>query len=147
MEPRHQVLLPVRYVRIIADMLIRESIRAFHGHQDAARAVHLPDERTIISSDKTGIIRIWDLSSGQCRHVLTGHEGDILPGSLASHGGLLVSGGYDNCVRVWNIANGQCLHVLEHNDVVGIFGWNEAHTHVAAGAIGGLIKIWRISDG
>jgi WD40 repeat protein len=132
---------------IEADILHRESIRAFHGHESAARAVHLPDERTIVSSDKTGVIRIWDLPSGECRHVLNDHEGDVLPGALASHGELLISGGYDNRVRIWNMISGKCLHVLEHDGVVGIFGWIKDHTHIAAGAIGGPIKIWRISDG
>lgn len=106
----------------------------------------MPNSETVISSARDGELRIWDVSSGQCRHVLVGHTSDIP--CLAAHGNVLVSGGNDLNVRVWDITSGQCIQVLEgHDTAVGILGFNQDFTLLAVGGSGGALKIWRLHDG
>ena len=91
-------------------------------------------------------LRVWDTSSGACVHTLGGHTGTVL--CLALRNNSLISGSNDTTVRIWDLSSGQCLHVLKnHPSYVTALGFNEDYTLLATGSGGGVIKIWRISDG
>ena len=79
-------------------------------------------------------------------HTLDGHTGTVL--CLTLRNNLLISGSNDTTVRIWDLSSGQCLHVLQnHPSYVTALGFNENYTLLATGSGGGVIKIWRISDG
>ena len=62
------------------------------------------DSRTLLTTDLSGTISLWELSTGKKRGVLRGHlPGEI--GALAEtpDGRVLVSGGHDSQVLVWDL--------------------------------------------
>merc|ERR1711988_805941 len=62
------------------------------------------------SYDKT--VRIWDVMSGECVHVLNGHSSGVSSVCYSPDGKTLASGSYDNTVRIWDVMSGECVHVL-----------------------------------
>lgn len=52
----------------------------------------------------TGACQVWDVDTGECLHVLVGHEQEIY--SVAFDGVRVVSGGMDTTVRVWDALSG-----------------------------------------
>ena len=83
-------------------------------------------------------VRIWDLRTGQCQHVLNGHTS--LVGLLAVSPSYLVSASADATLRVWNPSSGELVHVLE-----GARGAITAFQHddekVLSGA-DGVLTVW-----
>jgi WD40 repeat protein len=60
-------------------------------------------------------MRLWDLSSGQCLHTLTGHTNWVNSVALSVDGRLALSGAEDNTVRVWDLAAGRTVAVFHHS--------------------------------
>ena len=73
------------------------------GHtRGVACARFSPDGKWIASCGADASVRIWEVGSGKCVHVLMGHLAGVSTVSWAPEGGLLASGGDDKVVRLWN---------------------------------------------
>ena len=110
-------------------------IKTFLGHREWVRQVAVSQDGTLIAScsnDQT--IRIWYVSSKECKaelsdhdHVIecvawapdksvpfineaTGSEKNNLPGPF------LVSGSRDKTIKMWDVTSGQCLFTLVGHD-------------------------------
>jgi F-box and WD-40 domain protein CDC4 len=104
------------------------------------------NETTVVSGSKDATIRVWDIASGDCRHVLAGHTSGVL--SMTIFNNKLVSGSFDRTVKIWDLSNAQCLQTLEgHAGGISILGLNENKTLLAAGYGRGNFTIWRLAEG
>ncbi|KAH9479097.1 WD repeat-containing protein pop1 [Psilocybe cubensis] len=61
------------------------------------------------SYDRT--LRLWDISTGKCIHVLRGHLHQVY--CVAFDGVRIASGGLDTTIRIWNAETGQCTALLQ----------------------------------
>jgi len=90
-----------------------------------------------------GTVRIWDLETGQCKHLLNGHTS--LVGLLGLSPNRLVSAAADATLRVWNPESGENQHVLAaHTGAITCFQHDEFK--ILSGSDGNL-KMWDIRDG
>ena len=64
----------------------------------------------IVSRSEDKIIKMWDLQTGECLHVLRGHSKGLW--CVHYDGRLLISGARDDKVKVWNPETEECLHTL-----------------------------------
>ena len=88
-------------------------------------------------------VRIWNLSTGDCQHVLNGHTS--LVGLLGLSPSYLVSAAADSTLRVWNPETGELCHALAaHNGAITCFQHDEFK--VLSGS-DGTLKMWDIRDG
>jgi len=90
-----------------------------------------------------GTVRVWNLTTGQCVHTLTGHTSLVgLLGLSPSH---LVSAAADSSLRVWNPDTGELKHTLAaHTGAITCFQHDEFK--VLSGS-DGTLKMWDIRDG
>ena len=59
--------------------------RILRGHEDSIdRSAWSPDGFFLASPSRDNTIRIWDILSGECIKVLTGHKERVLPGHMVS---------------------------------------------------------------
>ncbi|HUP38394.1 MAG TPA: hypothetical protein VNC82_23440 [Candidatus Limnocylindria bacterium] len=56
-------------------------------------------------------VRIWDLRTRACLHVLEGHSAAVATVAVTADGKRAVSGGEDG-LRVWDVATGHCLRAI-----------------------------------
>lgn len=62
------------------------------------------------SSDKT--IRMWDILSGNCVRIFTGHQGPITALAFSPDGKYLASGSKDHKIILWDISSGKKVRSL-----------------------------------
>jgi WD40 repeat protein len=65
-----------------------------------------------LSSGEDQTVRFWDLETGQCRAVLSGHTSGVLSVALSADGRWGLSGGNDRTLRWWDLETGQCRAAL-----------------------------------
>jgi WD40 repeat protein len=112
---------------------------------------------SIISGGTDGLIREWDVVTGEVRRALTGHEGMIRALALAPGGQTIASGGEDGTLRLWHMATGKELwRIPAHNGRVATLafapdgqsivsgGWDKA---VKGDGWSGAIRLWNAVTG
>ena len=66
---------------------------------------------SVVSGSRDATLRIWDIDTGQCLHVLMGHVAAVR--CVQYDGRRVVSGAYDYMVKVWDPETEACLHTLQ----------------------------------
>ena len=65
----------------------------------------------VVSGSRDATLRVWDIDSGACLHVLMGHVAAVR--CVQYDGRRVVSGAYDYMVKVWDPETETCLHTLQ----------------------------------
>jgi F-box and WD-40 domain protein CDC4 len=93
-----------------------------------------------------GAVRIWDLKTGECRHILTQHES--LVALLSFSPSYLVSAAADGSLCVWNPDTGELYRRLlaESGHVAAITTFQHDETKVVSGS-NGVLRLWDIRSG
>lgn len=65
----------------------------------------------VVSGSRDATLRVWDIESGRCLHVLVGHLAAVR--CVQYDGRRVVSGAYDYMVKVWDPEREECLHTLQ----------------------------------
>src|SRR5512147_3004577 len=95
---------------VFANAVVRADCR---GHTRRVSSVCLTGSRALSGSlDKT--LRLWDVASGECLSVLSGHESDVNALAVSDDGKHAISGSGEivtgeKLVRLWDLASGRVL--------------------------------------
>jgi WD40 repeat protein len=121
-------------------------LRALSGHSGRVRDVLLSGDRAV-SGGAEGTVRVWDLGSGACRHVLTGHAGGIE--RLALHPDRQHLASCDELtVRVWELASGACHHVLTgHTQRIFALAFHPHGRLLISAGYDGTARVWDLASG
>ncbi|KAF8183153.1 WD40 repeat-like protein, partial [Pholiota molesta] len=115
------------------------------GHSQAVRALAARG-RTAVSGSYDCDVRVWDIISGRCKHVLRGHTHKVYSVVLDLSRHQSCSGSMDGNVRVWNIQNGECLRTLTgHTSVVGQLGLSPSY--LVSAAADSTLRVWDAEGG
>ncbi|KAK9893888.1 hypothetical protein P389DRAFT_174789 [Cystobasidium minutum MCA 4210] len=91
-------------------------------------------------------VRVWDVASGRCIHVLRGHLSTVRCLKVLDGRPIAVSGSRDNTLRVWDIERGVLLHVLSgHQHSVRCI--EISGNKVVSGSYDATCKIWDVDTG
>lgn len=88
------------------------------GHASEVTSVSItPDGARALSTSMDGVLRVWDLCTGECLHVLGGPHAPALTAAISADGsrGVSASWGLDNSsnLRIWDLVSGTCLRTTE----------------------------------
>ena len=64
----------------------------------------------LVSGSRDATLRVWDIQSGHCLHVLIGHVAAVR--CVQYDGRRVVSGAYDYQVKIWDPESETCLQTL-----------------------------------
>ena len=113
---------------------------------DPAQSEHRPGEAT-----DTSIIYVWDLPSGNLRHVLSGHTAHATALAFGPEGQRLASGTMDASVRVWDMTTGRPIHVLTgHTGMIESLCFTRGGKHLVSGQViltQPATRLWNLETG
>jgi WD40 repeat protein len=107
-----------------------------------------PGDRTLATVSKDQSIRLWDIETGECLNILTGHSNIIWCVAYSPSGNLLASGSRDSTVKLWDVATGECLKTLEgHRSWVWCIAFSPDGTTLASGGNDQVVRLWDVATG
>jgi WD40 repeat protein len=78
------------------------------GHRSPIHSVALSaDGRILASGGADGMVKLWDVATGQERATLLRHPRDVSSVAFSGDGRVLATGDSDGTVRLWDMATGQ----------------------------------------
>uniref|UniRef100_A0A8C3YHD8 F-box domain-containing protein n=1 Tax=Catagonus wagneri TaxID=51154 RepID=A0A8C3YHD8_9CETA len=131
-----------RKIQLLDVVQIKELPVKFRGHAGSIRALFLCEEENFLLSGSYDLsIRYWDLKSGACIRIFSGHQGTIT--CMDVHKNRLASGAKDCQVKEWDIDTGKCLRTFRHKDPVLATRIND--TYIVSSCEKGTVKVWQIA--
>ncbi|KAH3737987.1 uncharacterized protein LOC127851391 [Dreissena polymorpha] len=112
------------------------------GHTESVICV-IFDQTRLASGGLDKSIRVWDLKTGTCMHVLKGHVKGVWCLNFYTQN-LLISGSYDGTIRVWNLRTGKCQKtILAHDGPIWAIGRHK--DNLVSASQDKLAKVWDIN--
>jgi F-box and WD-40 domain protein CDC4 len=87
-------------------------------------------------------VRVWDVRTGECLAVLSGHNS--LVGLLNTSGARVLSAAADGLVNIWDTTSNKLEHTLHHSCAVVSLASDDATVLTAAGD---TVHMWDIRSG
>ncbi len=116
------------------------------GEANITNLAFSPDGRTLASASAGGVVGLWDVRTGQARHTLKGHAGNVFGVAFSPDGSVLASGGLDKVVKLWDPATGEQLRMLAgHQGTVWCVAFCPDGSKLASASVDKTIKIWGFS--
>src|SRR5262249_40400283 len=105
-----------------------------------------PDGKTFAVASQTGIVRLWDLASGDLLASFRGHTSSVLCLAFSPDGKTLATGSEDRTARLWDTATGQEKVTLKaHTAAVRSLAFSPDGSTLATASADGTVRLWRAS--
>ncbi|KAI8639783.1 WD40-repeat-containing domain protein [Parasitella parasitica] len=125
-------------------------IRSLLGHEGGVWTLQfikneINNEHVLITGGCDRAARVWDLNTGELRHVLRGHNSTIRCLKIRDEK-VAVTGSRDTTLRIWDIEQGALLHVCTgHQGSVRCL--EIAGNKVVSGSYDTTARLWDIETG
>jgi WD40 repeat protein len=128
----------------------RRRLITLHGHSSGINALaFVPDGSRLVSGDSAGIVKLWDLASGQERASLRACQpgASLTAIAISPDGALFVTAGFlDRSVRFWDAAKGEPRGELPRTGSgVTDLAFSPDGTTLAMARGDGAIPLWGIA--
>lgn len=114
-------------------------------HPSTPNALVALSDGRVVSGSADGILRVWDVGSGQALQVLEGHTAWV--NAVAAVGtDRVVSCSSDRTLRVWDLESGQALHAFEHTEGLSAMAVLDSR-RVVFGSLDGTLRALDMNSG
>ncbi|MBE9160390.1 WD40 repeat domain-containing protein [Nodosilinea sp. LEGE 06152] len=136
-----------------------EVLRSLTGHSGPANGIAFaphpiplapgePPRRILVSCGQDGLVKVWDVDSGECLHTMTEHLGMCWALAMHPAGDRFATSSFDHTVKIWHIATGTCLHTLRGHtaEVCGVHFSPDGQL-VATASSDRTLRLWDVATG
>ncbi|KAF9175043.1 hypothetical protein BGX20_008600 [Mortierella sp. AD010] len=104
-----------------------------------------PKGDQVASGCGDGTVRLWNVETSSCIHVLRGHCNVLCKVVYSPKGDLIASGSLDSTVRLWDVETGDCISILEgHDSDVIAISYSPKGDRIASGSDDMTVRQWDI---
>ncbi|WNZ25958.1 NACHT domain-containing protein [Leptolyngbya sp. NK1-12] len=101
-------------------------------------------------SDDT-YIKLWNVETGKCLRVLSGHTSSVHMVAFSPNGQLLASGSEDGTIKLWQVSEpsaASCIATLEgHQGWVWSIAFSPDGQTLVSGSVDQTLKLWNVATG
>ncbi|KAF9197986.1 hypothetical protein BGZ49_001339 [Haplosporangium sp. Z 27] len=91
--------------------------RRLEGHSRVVRRFFFSSspgkEHILVTTSNDATVRLWDVLTGQCIHVLTGHDKPVVAISFLVNGTRIASASEDCTIRLWDTTTGEPVWMVD----------------------------------
>ncbi|KAH8922792.1 WD40 repeat-like protein [Atractiella rhizophila] len=100
----------------------------------------------LVSSGCDRDVRVWDVNTGACKHILRGHTSTVRCLKVLDGRPIAVSGSRDTTMRVWDIEKGECKKVLigHEHAIRAIDAWGN---QIVSASYDCTARLWDLDTG
>lgn len=135
--------------RIAADNAgsIQQTTSFSHEAESVRGVGYTPDGLLLATGDGAGILRLWNLSSGQTQAVLNQGGGAIYSLAVHPNGGLIATAHEDGRIRLWDVANRTVAATLSgHGGPVRQVAFSPDGTQLASASEDNTARLWDLTS-
>jgi WD40 repeat protein len=106
-----------------------------------------PDAATLVTTDDSGRVRLWDVATGRERFPHSGHTGSARTVAVSPDGRWVASGGKDGIIKLWDLATGKHLRDLTgHAQEVNKLAFSPDGKTLASAGGDGTARLWDLTQ-
>jgi WD40 repeat protein len=134
---------------LFLDMMTRVMHREFRGHSGTVTsAVYSPHGNQMASGGTDKTVRLWNMGTGECQHMLTGHSDWVNCIAYSPQRNQLASASNDTTVRLWDTETGSCLSTLfGHSEAIFCVVYSPNGSQIASCSADDTVRLWSIRTG
>lgn len=119
------------------------------GHSSFVNCLAISSKKDLIASgDICGMIKIWDVKTGQLEYDFRGHVDKVNAVSFSTDGRYVVSGSDDHTVKIWDTETGELKqNCQEHIGRVTSVSFSPDGRHSVSGGEDHAVIIWDVKTG
>ncbi len=131
----------------IWDVKTGQSLGTLTGHERSAGSIAMSsDGRVLVSASHDGTIVLWDIESQSMIRQADPRIGRLTSVGLSPDDSLLVISSIERTIQVMTVPSLEVTHEFKHMDGVQRSLFTPDGTAVVAADLGGVIRIWPLSD-
>jgi WD40 repeat protein len=157
-DPERSVLLALHGLQetytIEAENALHKSIPQMHlhntliGHDQSVETLAVsPDGRLIASASIEGIVKVWELSTGEELLSFTTNEIVIFGMVFSPDGHRIITASKDHTARVWDSSSGEQLLVIDHGAPLSDVAISPDGLHLATAGADAAARVWDSKTG
>lgn len=101
----------------LLDFSVSKDVFTFTGHQGAVLSHAIsPNKKYLLSGDAQGIMRLWNLKTGDFIRQYEGTPGLVSRVRFTPDGYFVLGGGDDGFIRIWDTESGDYFYELQAHD-------------------------------
>jgi transcription initiation factor TFIID subunit 5 len=90
---------------------------------------------------------MWDIHTGTCVRIFTGHTGSVTAVSLCSDGKTMASASDDHVIRLWDLSSGNLIKSMHgHEGTINSLDFSKNGTLLASGSDDDTVRLWDVKS-
>ena len=107
-----------------------------------------PDGKRTLTAGGDNTVRLWDVETGRCLHVLDGHTASVWGVAWCADQRHVISGSEDATMRLWDMETGRCLRVFEdHESRVNWVARSADPRRALSASDDKTVRVWDVETG
>jgi WD40 repeat protein len=121
--------------------------KILQGHQNNLWSIALDSTgKTLVSSDISGVLKFWDIESGQCWKTLRSIPKAVRAVAFHPQSNLLASSSENRQIYLWDLNTDRCLSsTLAHQMAVWQIAFSPKGESLVSCGMDGAVKLWDIA--